>query len=399
MTYLFSAVATVPPDPILGITVAFLKDPREDKINLSVGIYKTEEGKTPILSSVKTAEKFILENEESKTYLPIDGDAEYLKEVGMIVLGEKLYKEIFSCLTFVQTLGGSGALRLGAEFMNQEFKESKCYIPEPTWPNHRAIFTQAGLSVHNYPYYDFDKKKLNFDVIYSFLSLLQTRSVIVFQANCHNPSGSDLDQKEWDLIADLCLTKGFIPFFDAAYLGFATSFEEDAFPLRLFANKGIEFLAAISFSKNFALYSERIGSLMLFSKGGAASAVVSQLKKLVRRNYSNPPSHGAKIIARILQTPSLNLEWRSELNQMKERINSLRGILVSRLALESTQVDYSYLLDKKGLFSFCNLSERQVQTLIQDYGVYMTSDGRMNIAGLNASNIDFVIKALLSVGG
>lgn len=399
MTNLFMHVPKAPVDPILGLTVSFLKDPRKQKVNLVPGIYKTEEGFTPVLSSVKKAEKFLLDNEESKNYLPIDGDPAYLQEVGKLVLGEKLYKEILPSLSLVQSVGGSGALRLGSDFLYQEIKNCECYIPDPTWPNHRAIFMQSGFTVHRYPYYDFNKNCLDFEEMYKFFSSLPPKSVIVLQVSCHNPSGSDLSQEDWAKVADLCISNELIPYFDAAYLGFSGTFEEDSHPIRYFASRGIEFLAAVAFSKNFSMYAERIGFLMVYSKESAAEPILSQLKQIVRRNYSSPPVHGARVIAKILQTPSLKEEWESELLQMKQRINSLRGILVDRLAKAGTKKDYSYFLDKKGLFSFCNLTKNQVDSLTQDHGIYMTSDGRMNIAALNASNIDLVIKALLAVGG
>ncbi len=399
MSYFFSNVSKAPPDSILGLTVSYLKDPREKKVNLSVGIYKTEDGKTPILSCVKEAEESLLKEEESKSYLPIDGDSTYLDEVGNLLLGKNLYKQLAVDLSLVQSLGGAGALRLGGEFLSQECKESSCYISNPTWPNHEAIFHQSGLSVHRYPYYDFVKKNVDFEALYDFLSNLPSQSIIVLHTNCHNPSGADLNKEQWSLLADLFLSKKLIPFFDAAYLGFDSSFEEDAYPIRLFANKGIEFLAAVSFSKNFSLYAERIGVLVLFSKGNAAPAVLSQLKKLVRRNYSNPPRHGAKVIAKILKTSSLRLKWEEELSEMRDRIGSLRALLVSKLRTAPMRTDYSYVLDKKGLFSFCDLSKEQVERLIEDHAIYMTSDGRMNIAGLNASNIEAVVKALVAVGG
>ena len=399
MTHFFSNVPKAPSDPIFGLTASFLKDPREEKVNLSVGIYKTEQGKTPVLSCVKEAEKFFLEQEETKSYLPIEGDPLYLKEIAALIFGRKLYGELSSHMTLVQSLGGAGALRLGGEFIAQELKESSCYIPDPTWPNHEAIFTQSRLSVKKYPYYDFKQKKVDFDAMVQHLSSLPPKSLIVLHASCHNPSGADLSRDQWSELADLCLSKGLIPFFDAAYLGFDVSFEEDAYPLQLFAHKGVEFLASISFSKNFSLYAERIGAFVLFSKGSDSEAILSQLKRLVRRNYSNPPLHGAKLIGKILQTPSLKLKWEEELAEMRKRISSSKSLLVSSLANARTQTDYSYLLDKKGLFSFCNLSKLQVERLAKEFGIYMTSDGRINIVGLNNSNIDYVVKSLVAVGG
>ena len=399
MTCFFSNIPKAPVDSILGLTASFLKDPRKSKVNLSVGIYKTEEGNTPVLSCVKEAEVFLLEKEDSKNYLPIEGDPLYLEEVGRLVLGKELYLKLSSCLSSVQSIGGAGALRLGAEFLKQGFQNLPCYISDPTWPNHRAIFTQVRLPVHNYPYYDFDKKNVSFEKMYDFFSSLPPHSIIVLHTCCHNPSGADLDRKQWGLLADLCLSKKLLPFFDAAYLGFDISFEEDSYPIRLFASKGIEFLASVSFSKNFSLYAERVGFFLLFSEGDSAASVLSQLKQLVRRNYSNPPLHGARVVSEILQIPALKCQWELELRQMKERVDSLRALLVSRLFAAHTKTDYSYLLDKKGLFSFCNLTKIQVDRLIEEHGIYMTADGRMNIAGLNASNIDLVVKALVAVGG
>lgn len=399
MAHFFSGVAKAPSDAILGLTASFLKDPREKKVNLSVGIYKTEEGKTPVLSCVKEAEKFFLEQEETKSYLPIEGDPLYLKEIAALIFGRKLYGELSSRLTLVQSLGGAGALRLGGEFIAEELKGSVCYISDPTWPNHEAIFMQSGLSVKKYPYYDFKRRKVDFDAMYQFLSSLPPKSLIVLHAVCHNPSGADLSREQWSKLADLCLSKELIPFFDAAYLGFDVSFQEDAYPLELFAHKGIEFLASISFSKNFSLYAERIGAFILFSKGNESDAILSQLRKLVRRNYSNPPLHGAKLIGKILQTPSLKLKWEEELAGMRHRINSLKSLLIASFAKAKTETDYSYLSDKKGLFSFCNLSKEEVERLAQEFGIYMTLDGRMNIAGLNASNLDYVVKSIVSVGG
>lgn len=399
MSDFFSEVIKAPADPILGLTVSFLKDPRENKVNLSAGIYKTEDGKTPVLRCVKEAEKLILETEESKNYLPIEGDFIFLEEVGKLVLGNKLYEQLLPNLSSVQSLGGAGALRLGGELLKQESPNSSLFISNPTWPNHRAIFEQVGLSVHSYPYYDFERQKLDFEGLYSFLLALPAKSIVVLHANCHNPSGADLSKEDWGIIADLFIEKKLMPFFDAAYLGFDSSFEEDAYPIRLFASKGIEFLAAFSFSKNFSLYAERIGMFLSYSKGESSISILSQLKKLVRRNYSNPPLHGARVIGTILKSPSLKEMWEEELAQMRERIQSSRNLFVSKLERAGMQKEYSHFLDKKGLFCFCDLSSNQVDRIIKEYGIYMTSDGRINIAGLNASNIDQVVQALKEVGG
>jgi aspartate/tyrosine/aromatic aminotransferase len=398
MTF-FTQVPKAPLDPILGLTTLFLRDSRQQKINLGAGVYKTEDGKTPILSCVKQAERFLLEQEESKIYSPIEGDSLYLEKTARFVLGESLYDKHFSSLGLMQTVGGAGALRLGGDFLQKEVACTKCYLSNPTWPNHPALFTQSGLSVSSYPYYDFQKKEVDFEGMLAFLSEIPAKSVVLLHAGCHNPSGADLTRTQWRSLADLLLAKQLIPFLDAAYLGFDVSFEEDAFPIRLFASLGMEFLTAVSFSKNFSLYGERVGLLMVFSHETSAANILSQLRVLARRTYSNPPLHGAKIVAKILQEPSLTELWKSELALMKDRIDTLRNLFVSRLSLETMQTDYSYLSKARGLFSFCNLSKQQVDRLQEEYAIYMPSDGRINIAGLSTLNVDYVVNALIAVGG
>ncbi len=395
----FDRVPKMPPDPILGLTVSFRKDPRPDKVNLTIGLYQTEDGKIPLLSCVRKAEEYLCGLGKSKEYLPIDGDPSYLDSIADLIFDKHLHGHISHCLTKVQTLGGAGALRLGAEFIHQIFPEVRCHIPSLTWPNHLAIFAQANIITQKYPYYDKEKKEIMFLSLCDYLSSLTPHSLVLFHVCCHNPSGADFSKEEWQVLATLCKEKELLPFFDAAYLGFDCSFEEDAFPLRLFAKENIPFLAAVSFSKNFSLYAERVGAFFLFSTEKASGAILSQLKVLVRRNYSNPPIHGAQIVAHILQDSSLQELWKKELEQMKKRIYEVRALFVSRLTSVSTSIDYSYILKQKGFFSFCDLSELQVDKLITEYGIYMTSDGRMNVAGLNSANIDAVVKALVAVGG
>lgn len=392
-----SKLVFAPSDPIFGLTTAFRLDPRQDKQNLIVGVYQTEEGQVPILSCVKKAERYLVESETSKNYLPIEGDPVYIKEVALLVLGKDLYELHKSSLSIVQTLGGVGALRLGAEFAKQQGL-SVCVFPDPTWPNHQAIFSQCGFITQEYPYYDFKEKELGFEKMYQALALLPPQSLVLFHVCCHNPSGADPTKEEWKQLADLVQEKQLIPFFDAAYLGFDHSFEEDTFPIRLFLKQGIEFLLSISFSKNFSMYAERIGAFFLFTNPEKTAATLSQLKVLIRRNYSNPPSHGAKVIAKILTSSALKEEWEKELSAMRERIFLLKRDLVACFIKHSSPKDYTYLLNKKGLFSFCDLSKEQVHLLKEKYGIYMTLDGRMSIAGLNQQNMDSIVKAIIEVG-
>ena len=394
----FSSISEAPADSIFGLNAAFLQDPRKNKTNLGIGVYKTEDLQTPILSCVKHAEKDLLEKELSKNYLSVEGDSHYLELVSRLVLGDSLYEENFNRLTSLQTIGGSGALRLGAGFLSKE-KQRTIYIPNPSWPNHNGIFLESGLRVETYPYYDEKNNRLIFDKMIDFLSNLPLESIILLHVNCHNPSGADLDKKDWEALASLCAEKRLIPFFDAAYLGFDQSVELDSYPIRLFMEKQVEFLLALSFSKNFSLYAERVGALFLFSEELFSKNILSQCKQIARRNYSNPPLHGAKIVSKVLESSFLRKLWEEELLQMRQRIFEMRNNFVVSLSIEGSKKDYSYLLEKKGLFSFSGLLPSQVERLKEKYAIYVTSDGRINLAGLNQKSLPFVAQAIVAVGG
>ncbi|MES2200334.1 MAG: aromatic amino acid transaminase [Chlamydiota bacterium] len=394
----FSYVVEAPVDPIFGLTAAFLQDPRKNKINLGIGVYKTEELQTPVLSCVKQAEKDLLEKETSKNYLPVEGDVLYLELVARLVLGDKLYQTYLDSLRLVQTIGGSGGLRLGGEFLAKGSQRT-IYIPNPSWMNHQAIFTQCGFKVESYPYYDMENNSLAFVDMVEYLSQIPAESPILLHVSCHNPSGADLGKEQWEILAELCVEKKLIPFFDAAYLGFDGTVEEDVFPIRLFMEKKIEFLLSISFSKNLSLYAERVGAFFLFSDTLCSKKIFSQCRVLVRRNYSNPPMHGAKIVSKILQSPSLKQLWEEELLQMRQRILTMKNKFVAALSSEGSKKDYSYLLGKKGLFFFSGLTADQVALLKKEYGIYMTADGRINIAGLNQESLFLVARAIVAVGG
>ena len=389
---LFAHVKMAPSDPILGLTAAYQKDPRKNKINLIAGVYKTEELTTPVLSCVKKAEEMILASELSKNYLPIEGDARYLQSACSLVLGKKLYEMHHPLLSAVQTIGGAGALRLGGELIRQEISD-RIYIPDPSWPNHRGIFSQCRLHVDHYPYYQASNKGIDFELLREYLSSLQRQSVILLHACCHNPSGHDLTKEQWRVLAKLCKEKQLIPFFDAAYLGFDVGFEEDCFPIRHFMEEEIESFLAVSFSKNLSLYAERVGFLMVYSK--KAPEVFSQLLVLARRNYSNPPLHGASILSLLLQKKDLQELWMQELFLMRERIQNNRKRFVSLLSYANKS--YDCLLHQKGLFAFLGLQEEQVQSLIQTHAIYMPSDGRMNLAGLTQENMARVVAAIVDV--
>jgi len=393
----FDQVAQHPPDPIFGLQAAFRLDKRPTKVDLSVGVYKTEEGNTPIMGAVKKAEKAIFESEKSKEYLPPDGDKKFLEQVGVLTFGAEWWKKSSSRVHAAQTIGGTGGLRLGGDFLKQEIGDT-IYISDPTWPNHRGVFTRCGLKVIEYPYYDPVKRELDFAQFYNFLSKLPEKSIILLQTCCHNPTGADLNFEQWKKLSHLFFERNFFPFFDCAYQGFDRSMEEDVQPIRLFAESGHALFAALSYSKNFSLYGERVGALFsVASSEKIAENVASKIKNIIRQNYSNPPRHGAAIVSTILQTPDLRREWEKELGEMRTRINQMRKQFADALVSQATKNDFSFLEDCIGLFSFCGLHKEQVARLIEEFGIYMTGDGRVNIAGLNQRNLDYVVQAIIKV--
>jgi aspartate aminotransferase len=394
----FGHVPLASPDPILGLTAAFNADKRTMKVNLSVGLYRTADLKTPIMGCVKKAEAELLELEKSKEYLPIDGEKNYLELVGKLVFGDFFWSQSSKRICAVQTVGGTSALRIGGEFLKQEGIAQAIYLSSPTWPNHRGVFLKCGMQVENYPYYNLKKHELDFDELYAFLSKLSQHSIIMMHASCHNPTGADLTLDQWKKLSALFLSKKLIPFFDLAYQGIDQGLEEDAKAIRLFGQEGHEMLIACSFSKNFSLYSERVGALLVVGESHkVAEHVLSKIKTIVRTNYSNPPKHGAYVVAHILGSQKLKAEWEVELTVMRERIIEMRKAFVDALVAKSRDVDFSFLKNRSGMFSFCGLSEQQVKHLIEEYGIYMTSDGRINIAGLNWDNLDYVVSSLISV--
>jgi len=394
----FAYLPIVPADPIFGLMAAFKEDPRPNKVNLGIGIYMTEQLSVPLLSCVAQAEQELIARQEPKGYLPVEGDPLFLSEVAKLLIGEPIYHQKKECLTLMQTVGGSSALHLGGEVLVQR-ENKKIYIPNFSWPNHLGIFTQCGLLVEYYPYYDGEKKELDFEKFLEFLKNLPSSSAILLHVSCHNPSGADPTPSEWEQIAAVCQEKNHIPFLDAAYLGFDGTVEEDAFPIRYFIEREIELFAAISFSKNLALYAERIGCFMAFSRKESAPILSSQCKRLIRRNYSNPPKHGAAIIGHILTNSFLKQLWEEELLQMKQRLCEMRNNFTIALSTQGAKKNYSYLLNKKGLFSFCDLSKDQVETLIKKHAIYLTSDGRINLSGMTQESLSYVAGAIIAVGG
>lgn len=394
----FERVPLAPPDPILGLTAAFFGDERENKVNLGVGLYKTEDLKTPVLRSVKMAELAILRGEKSKGYLPIDGERLYLEEMGALVFGKQAWSGEKTRIASFQTVGGTGALKIGGTFLKEE-ADHPIWISAPTWPNHRGVFSHCGLRVEEYPYYDASRHALDFEKMVACLEKLTPGTIVVLHAACHNPTGSDPSREQWQTLCTLFKSKKLIPFFDLAYQGFGSGVEEDAEALRLFMQSGLEMLVAVSNAKNMSLYGERVGSLFIVAESAKnAEHIASRVRQIIRTIYSNPPMHGAKITAFILHNPTLRQQWEEELNAMKERIHAMRQLFVKKLAANKVgSGDFSYLKDGKGMFGFTGLDKVQVEKMKVDYGIYMPHDGRINVCGLNPSNVDYVVSAIVDL--
>lgn len=393
----FNRVPLAPPDSILGLTATFLKDPRKKKVNLGVGLYKTEDLRTPVLDSVKAAEAVLLDMENTKEYLPIDGDPLFLEKMGGLIFGEEKWSREKKRIAAVQTVGGTGALKIGGAFLKEE-AESPILISTPTWPNHRSIFLSCDLPVEDYNYYDTKSHQVDFNRMIACFEKLPEKTIVVLHASCHNPTGCDLKLEEWKTLCTLFKTKKLIPFFDFAYQGFGRSLDEDAEAVRYFLKNDVEMVVAVSSAKNFSIYGERVGCLFIVSESSKiAEHILSRVKQIVRTIYSNPPMHGAKIIAHILNTPSLRKKWEEELEQMRGRINRMRTSLCERLEAQGIGGAFSQISRGRGMFGFTGLSKTQVERMIAEYGIYMTSDGRINVCGLNMSNVDYVVDAIVAV--
>ena len=397
MSYLDS-LQLMPDDPILNLNVSFAADSRNNKVNLGVGSYKTGEGNPMVLSSVKKAEAILLEKNLNKEYLPIDGLKEFIQEALNVVYGNDFPALKNGEICGVQTIGGTGALRIGSEFLATRNISKTIFVSDPTWPNHKGIFSQVGLKVDVYPYYDQVAHKLDFAGMCESIKHMPKGSIILLHACCHNPTGIDPQFEQWKELSKLIKDQQLIPFFDFAYQGFGQGLEEDAKAVRYFAEQHHEMLVASSFSKNFGLYSERVGLLSIVTPNKeTAVRVCSQLKSLIRCSYSTPPSHGVRIVKTILQDPALRKEWEQELANMCERIKEMRKALVGELLTRKNNKDFSFMNRQQGIFSYSGLDQDQVHRLRQENGIYMPSNGRINVAGLNWHNLNYVVDAILSV--
>ena len=394
----FAAVEMAPRDPILGLTEAFNADTRATKVNLGVGVYLDDSGKIPLLGAVRTAEKARLEALPPRGYQPIDGPVAYNQAVQRLLFGEDsaLLKE--GRVLTIEALGGTGALKVGADYLRRLLPDATVFISDPSWENHRALFEYAGFAVQTYPYYDSLTRGVNFDAMIAGLSALPAGSIVVLHACCHNPTGADLDAAQWGAVIEVIGARGLVAFVDMAYQGFADGISEDALALDLFVASGLQFLVASSFSKSFSLYGERVGALSVVTANrDEAARVMSQIKRIVRTNYSSPPTHGGSVVAAVLASPELRRVWEGELAEMRARILAIRASLVDKLEGRGGAQDFAFIARQRGMFSYTGLSVEQVDRLREQYGIYAVSTGRICVAALNTRNIDYVAEAIAGV--
>ncbi len=395
---IFAAVEMAPRDPILGLNEAFNADSRNTKVNLGVGVYFTDEGKIPLLGAVKAAEKARLEAAPARGYQPIEGLAAYNKAVAELLFGKDSALISEGKTLTIEALGGTGALKVGADYLKRLNPDAKVYISDPSWENHRALFESAGFTVENYPYYDAATRGVNFTGMKACLASLPAGSIIVLHACCHNPTGADMTDAQWDEVVAVCQARGLVPFLDMAYQGFAEGIDADAVAVRAFSKSGLQFFISSSFSKSFSLYGERVGALTIVTASKEeAGRVMSQVKRVVRTNYSNPPTHGGAVVAAVLASAELRQQWEDELAGMRVRIREMRKALVEKLAARNVAQDFSFVMKQRGMFSYTGLSAAQVERMKTEFGVYAVSTGRICIAALNSKNIDYVADAIAAV--
>lgn len=395
---MFERIAAAPADPILGLADLFRADDRQNKINLGIGVYKDETGNTPVLTSVKKAEQYLLENETTKNYLSIDGIADFGRCTQELLFGADSALISSHRARTAQTPGGTGALRVAADFIATQTPAKRIWVSNPSWPNHKNVFEAAGLEVCEYKYYDAANHSLDFDGLLNSLNAAEAGDVVLFHGCCHNPTGIDPTAEQWSQLAELSLAKGWLPLFDFAYQGFARGLEEDAEGLRAFAASHQELIVCSSYSKNFGLYNERVGAFTLVAANAAVvDTAFSQVKATIRANYSNPPAHGAAVVATILSNSALRVLWEQELTAMRERIQRMRQLFVNTLQEKGAKGDFSFIIDQNGMFSFSGLTKDQVVRLRDEFGVYAVNSGRVNVAGMTPDNMAPLCEAIVAV--
>jgi aromatic-amino-acid transaminase len=387
-------------DPILSLNEAFQADPRPGKINLSIGIYFDDAGRIPVLDCVRQAEAQMLADSAPKSYLPIEGAAAARSAVQKLLFGADHEAVTSGRVATLQTVGSSGGLKVGADFLKRWFPDSALWVSDPTWDNHRAMFEGAGVTVHTYPYYDAATGGLRFDAMLQTLQGLPARSIVLLHACCHNPTGVDLTRAQWEALIPVLRERQLLPYLDLAYQGYGDGIEEDAFAVRALASAGLPFFVANSFSKSMSVYGERAGALsVVCADAGQAERVLGQMKATVRRNYSSPAIHAAGIISRVLTDPALRASWESDVAAMRERILAMRRSLHGVLSARLPERDFNYFLTQRGMFSYTGLSPAQVDRLREEFGVYLVRSGRMCVAGLNTGNVERTAQAMAAVLG
>ena len=395
---LFTAVEMAPRDPILGLNEQFNADTNPAKVNLGVGVYYDDNGKLPLLKCVQAAEKQMMESPKARGYLPIDGIAAYDAAVKTLVFGADSEPVKSGRIATAQGIGGTGGLKIGADFLKKLLPNAKVLISDPSWENHRALFTQAGFVVETHPYYDAAKRGINFDGMLAALNAAEAGTIVVLHACCHNPTGYDITAAQWDQVIAAVKARNLTPFLDMAYQGFGHGIQEDGAVVGKFVAAGLSFFVSTSFSKSFSLYGERVGALsVLCASKEEADRVLSQLKLVIRTNYSNPQIHGGTVVANVLNTPALRAQWEEELTEMRVRIKSMRQKLVDGLKAAGVKDDMSFITTQIGMFSYSGLNKEQMVRLRSEFGIYGTDTGRMCVAALNSKNIDYVCASIAKV--
>jgi aromatic-amino-acid transaminase len=394
----FADVSLAPADPILGLTEAFLADKNPKKVNLGVGVYQDGSGKVPVLSVVRDAEKLWYEKEDSKSYIAIDGVPAYRKEVQELLLGKDSELIAAGRVVTAQAVGGTGALKLGADFLRRWLPGSDLYLSAPSWENHRAVFETAGFTVKEYAYYSAERHGLDFDAMKQALVAMPAKSIVLLHACCHNPTGVDLTAAQWDEVVSIVRERDLVPFIDFAYQGFGEGIVEDAVAVRAFTKAGLSCVISSSFSKSFSLYRERVGAItFVTADADEAKRVTSQLKRTIRTNYSSPSSHGGQVVALVLGNPELHARWEAELTEMRVRIQKMRKLFVERLKARGITRDFSFIEQQRGMFSYSGLELEKVLRLRSEFGIYVVDSGRICVAAMNENNLGYITDAIAQV--
>ena len=395
---MFQSLQPLPPDPILGLSAAYRADTNPSKVDLGVGVYKDANGRTPVMRAVKRAEEVLVASQDSKAYVAPTGAAGYNEIVASLLLGNTLKQSLADRRVTVQTPGGCGGLRIAAEFIRQANPDATVWVSDPTWANHIPLLGSAGLQFKQYPYYDYDTHVVKFDEMLECLSKVPKGDLVLLHGCCHNPSGADLTIEQWQAVKEAALAQGFTVLIDLAYQGLGDGLDTDVYGVRLLAESLPELIVVSSCSKNFGLYRERTGALTLICETTKATAAATTLlAAAARANYSMPPDHGAAIVQTIMESPELSSDWDAELKEIRDRINSLRALLVVRLQSAGVDRDFSFIEQEKGMFSFLGVNKDQIQTLIQQYSIYLVGSSRINIASINDDNIDYLVESIKAV--